>query len=110
MSAANFKRPIVILGPLNDIALEKLSREMPDDYEVAGWFLFLVIQSHSIQKNYDNFFCVLSLPIFYLYINHLFFMAEMVPRSGGGDGGSTVIKLDAVRRIAEKVSQSQINK
>ncbi|CAB1460172.1 unnamed protein product [Pleuronectes platessa] len=59
---ANFKRPIVILGPLNDIAMEKLSREMPDDYEVA----------------------------------------EMVPRSGGGDGGSTVIKLDAVRRIAEK--------
>uniref|UniRef100_A0A3P8NSJ8 Tight junction protein 3 n=1 Tax=Astatotilapia calliptera TaxID=8154 RepID=A0A3P8NSJ8_ASTCA len=59
---ANFKRPIVILGPLNDIAMEKLAREMPDDYEVA----------------------------------------EMVPRSGSADGGSTVIKLDTVRRIAEK--------
>ncbi|KAM9385844.1 LOW QUALITY PROTEIN: tight junction protein ZO-3 [Pholidichthys leucotaenia] len=59
---ANFKRPIVILGPLNDIAMEKLTREMPDEYEIA----------------------------------------EMVPRSGGGDGGSTVIKLDTVRRIAEK--------
>uniref|UniRef100_A0A8D3BT85 Tight junction protein 3 n=1 Tax=Scophthalmus maximus TaxID=52904 RepID=A0A8D3BT85_SCOMX len=59
---ANFKRPIVILGPLNDIAMEKLAREMPDEYEVA----------------------------------------EMVPRSGGGDGASTVIKLDTVRRIAEK--------
>ncbi|XP_056270832.1 tight junction protein ZO-3 isoform X2 [Pseudoliparis swirei] len=59
---ANFKRPIVILGPLNDIAMEKLAREKPDDYEVA----------------------------------------DMVPRSGGGDGGSTVIKLDTVRRIAEK--------
>ncbi|XP_030583604.1 tight junction protein ZO-3 isoform X1 [Archocentrus centrarchus] len=59
---ANFRRPIVILGPLNDIAMEKLAREMPDDYEVA----------------------------------------EMVPRSGGGDGGSTVIKLDTVRKIAEK--------
>uniref|UniRef100_A0A665T7H2 Tight junction protein 3 n=1 Tax=Echeneis naucrates TaxID=173247 RepID=A0A665T7H2_ECHNA len=32
---ANFKRPIVILGPLNDIAMEKLAREMPDEYEVA---------------------------------------------------------------------------
>ncbi|XP_051549931.1 tight junction protein ZO-3-like isoform X2 [Myxocyprinus asiaticus] len=32
---ANFKRPIVILGPLNDIANEKLAREMPDDFEVA---------------------------------------------------------------------------
>ncbi|KAM8889893.1 tight junction protein ZO-3 isoform 1-T1 [Synchiropus picturatus] len=59
---ANFKRPIVILGPLNDIAMEKLVREMPDEYEVA----------------------------------------EMVPRSGGGDSASTVIKLDTVRRIAEK--------
>ncbi|GLD46671.1 tight junction protein ZO-3 [Lates japonicus] len=28
---ANFKRPIVILGPLNDIAMEKLAREMPDE-------------------------------------------------------------------------------
>jgi len=36
---ANFKRPIVILGPLNDIAMEKLAREKPDDYEVAGRFL-----------------------------------------------------------------------
>ncbi|XP_034036191.1 tight junction protein ZO-3 isoform X2 [Thalassophryne amazonica] len=59
---ANFKRPIVILGPLNDIAMEKLAREMPDEYEVA----------------------------------------EMVPRSRGGDSASTVIKLDTVRRIAEK--------
>uniref|UniRef100_A0A8C6LAI1 Tight junction protein 3 n=1 Tax=Nothobranchius furzeri TaxID=105023 RepID=A0A8C6LAI1_NOTFU len=58
---ANFKRPIVILGPLNDIAMEKLAREMPDEYEVA----------------------------------------EMVPR-GGGDSSSTVIKLDTVRKIAEK--------
>ncbi|KAM7410222.1 hypothetical protein PAMA_001596 [Pampus argenteus] len=58
---ANFKRPIVILGPLNDIAMDKLAREMPDEYEVA----------------------------------------DMVPRSGG-DGGSTVIKLDTVRKIAEK--------
>uniref|UniRef100_A0A4W6D9F0 Tight junction protein 3 n=1 Tax=Lates calcarifer TaxID=8187 RepID=A0A4W6D9F0_LATCA len=59
---ANFKRPIVILGPLNDIAMEKLAREMPDEYEVA----------------------------------------EMVPRSGGGESASTVIKLDTVRKIAEK--------
>ncbi|CAN9500580.1 unnamed protein product [Ophioblennius macclurei] len=59
---ANFKRPIVILGPLNDIAMEKLAREMPMEYEIA----------------------------------------EMVPRSGGGDSASTVIKLDTVRKIAEK--------
>ena len=63
LSPANFKRPIVILGPLNDGAMEKLVREMPDEYEVA----------------------------------------EMVPRSSGADSASTVIKLDTVRRIAEKV-------
>lgn len=38
---ANFKRPIVILGPLNDIAMEKLAREIPDEYEIAGWCLFI---------------------------------------------------------------------
>ncbi|KAK6320399.1 hypothetical protein J4Q44_G00095060 [Coregonus suidteri] len=59
---ANFKRPIVILGPLNDVAMEKLAREMPDEYEVA----------------------------------------EMAPHSSGADTTSTVIKLDTVRRIAEK--------
>uniref|UniRef100_A0A7N6B3Q2 Tight junction protein 3 n=1 Tax=Anabas testudineus TaxID=64144 RepID=A0A7N6B3Q2_ANATE len=53
---ANFKRPIVILGPLNDIAMEKLASEMPNEYEVAGWF----------------------------------------------PSTSTVIKLDTVRKIAEK--------
>ncbi|XP_041861654.1 LOW QUALITY PROTEIN: tight junction protein ZO-3 [Melanotaenia boesemani] len=58
---ANFKRPIVILGPLNDIAMEKLVKEMPDEYE----------------------------------------MAEMVPRSGG-ESSSTVIKLETVKKIAEK--------
>lgn len=34
--SANFKRPIVIMGPLNDIANEKLAKDMPNDYEVAG--------------------------------------------------------------------------
>uniref|UniRef100_A0A673JRU6 Tight junction protein 3 n=1 Tax=Sinocyclocheilus rhinocerous TaxID=307959 RepID=A0A673JRU6_9TELE len=32
---ANFKRPIVILGPLNDITNEKLARELPEEFEVA---------------------------------------------------------------------------
>lgn len=36
LCSANFKRPIVILGPLNDIAMEKLAREMPNEFEVAG--------------------------------------------------------------------------
>ncbi|XP_059425426.1 tight junction protein ZO-3 isoform X1 [Carassius carassius] len=35
LKEANFKRPIVILGPLNDIANEKLARELPHEFEVA---------------------------------------------------------------------------
>lgn len=31
-------------------------------------------------------------------------MTEMVPRSGGGENTSTVIKLDTVRKIAEQVT------
>ncbi|KAF6307288.1 tight junction protein 3 [Rhinolophus ferrumequinum] len=32
---ANFKRPVVILGPVADIAMQKLSAEMPDQFEIA---------------------------------------------------------------------------
>ncbi|EMP32043.1 Tight junction protein ZO-2 [Chelonia mydas] len=32
---ANFKRPVVILGPISDIAMEKLSAELPDEFEIA---------------------------------------------------------------------------
>ncbi|KAL7992983.1 hypothetical protein Chor_017239 [Crotalus horridus] len=34
--AATFKRPIVILGPIADIAMQKLSTEMPDQFQIAG--------------------------------------------------------------------------
>ncbi|XP_066492497.1 tight junction protein ZO-3 [Tiliqua scincoides] len=32
---ATFKRPVVILGPIADIAMQKLSAEMPDQFEIA---------------------------------------------------------------------------
>ena len=34
--AASFKRPVVILGPVADIAMQKLTAEMPDEFEIAG--------------------------------------------------------------------------
>lgn len=34
--SANFKRPVVILGPVADIAMQKLTAEMPDQFEIAG--------------------------------------------------------------------------
>ncbi|XP_044768109.1 tight junction protein ZO-3 [Neomonachus schauinslandi] len=33
---ASFKRPVVILGPVADIAMQKLTAEMPDQFEIAG--------------------------------------------------------------------------
>ncbi|XP_029421235.1 tight junction protein ZO-3 isoform X2 [Nannospalax galili] len=32
---ASFKRPVVILGPVADIAMQKLAMEMPDQFEIA---------------------------------------------------------------------------
>ncbi|XP_055285171.1 tight junction protein ZO-3 isoform X2 [Moschus berezovskii] len=32
---ASFKRPVVILGPVADIAMQKLTAEMPDKFEIA---------------------------------------------------------------------------
>nr|XP_034974005.1 tight junction protein ZO-3 isoform X2 [Zootoca vivipara] len=35
LKEATFKRPIVILGPIADIAMQKLSTELPDQFEIA---------------------------------------------------------------------------
>uniref|UniRef100_A0A670K470 Tight junction protein 3 n=1 Tax=Podarcis muralis TaxID=64176 RepID=A0A670K470_PODMU len=35
LKEATFKRPVVILGPIADIAMQKLSTELPDQFEIA---------------------------------------------------------------------------
>ncbi|XP_029819754.1 tight junction protein ZO-3 [Manacus vitellinus] len=35
LKEASFKRPVVILGPIADIAMQKLSRELPELFEIA---------------------------------------------------------------------------
>ncbi|XP_030365626.1 tight junction protein ZO-3 [Strigops habroptila] len=35
LKEASFKRPVVILGPITDIAMQKLSMELPDLFEIA---------------------------------------------------------------------------
>ncbi|KFP76680.1 Tight junction protein ZO-3, partial [Acanthisitta chloris] len=35
LKEASFKRPVVILGPIADIAMQKLSRELPNLFEIA---------------------------------------------------------------------------
>ena len=51
---ANFKRPIVILGPLNDVAMERLASDMPDNFEVAG-MSFPVVHSVLLTEQYWAF-------------------------------------------------------
>lgn len=34
--SASFKRPVVILGPVADIAMQRLTAEMPEQFEIAG--------------------------------------------------------------------------
>ncbi|NXA05949.1 ZO3 protein, partial [Sapayoa aenigma] len=36
LKEASFKRPVVILGPITDIAMQKLSRELPELFEIAA--------------------------------------------------------------------------
>lgn len=38
-SPAGFLRPVVIFGPIADVAREKLSREEPDIFELASMFV-----------------------------------------------------------------------
>uniref|UniRef100_A0A8D0HGC4 Tight junction protein 3 n=1 Tax=Sphenodon punctatus TaxID=8508 RepID=A0A8D0HGC4_SPHPU len=35
LKEASFKRPVVVLGPIADIAIQKLSTEMPEQFEIA---------------------------------------------------------------------------
>ncbi|MBV95684.1 Tight junction protein ZO-3, partial [Eschrichtius robustus] len=35
LQVTSFKRPVVILGPVADIAMQKLTAEMPDEFEIA---------------------------------------------------------------------------
>lgn len=35
LPTASFKRPVVILGPITDIAMQKLSMEQPELFEIA---------------------------------------------------------------------------
>ncbi|NXD87546.1 ZO3 protein, partial [Halcyon senegalensis] len=35
LKEASFKRPVVILGPIADIAMQKLSTELPEEFEIA---------------------------------------------------------------------------
>lgn len=38
LPTASFKRPVVILGPIADIAMQKLSTELPELFEIARMY------------------------------------------------------------------------
>ncbi|GAB5567540.1 tight junction protein ZO-3 isoform X3 [Prionailurus iriomotensis] len=80
---ASFKRPVVILGPVADIAMQKLTAEMPDQFEIAA-----IAKAIADEPN------VPPVPSFIEY---------SVSRT---DSPSKIIKLDTVRVIAENASAS----
>lgn len=46
-SPAGFLRPVVIFGPIADVAREKLGREVPDLFELASEFQF-TMRTHTL--------------------------------------------------------------
>uniref|UniRef100_A0A8V5GRX1 Uncharacterized protein n=1 Tax=Melopsittacus undulatus TaxID=13146 RepID=A0A8V5GRX1_MELUD len=55
LKEASFKRPVVILGPITDIAMQKLSTELPELFEIAREFPLCqgtskVIKMDSVQQ------------------------------------------------------------
>lgn len=46
LCAAGFLRPVVIFGPIADVAREKLSREEPDLFELASTFEHYAAKKH----------------------------------------------------------------
>lgn len=42
---AGFLRPVVIFGPIADVAREKLAREEPDLFELASMFVFTILHT-----------------------------------------------------------------
>ena len=51
---AGFLRPVVIFGPIADVAREKLAREEPDIFELASTFFFSLNGSMTTQQPFSN--------------------------------------------------------
>ena len=51
---AGFLRPVVIFGPIADVAREKLAREEPDIFELASTFFVSLNGSMTTQQPFSN--------------------------------------------------------
>lgn len=58
---ASFKRPVVILGPIADIAVQKLSRELPELFEIARKCLHTEEEIISSGQTVGEFFTFVAL-------------------------------------------------
>lgn len=52
-SQAGFLRPVVVFGPIADVAREKLAREVPDLFELASEYQFTM---HTLTREYLDHF------------------------------------------------------
>lgn len=54
LSQAGFLRPVVIFGPIADVAREKLAREGPDLFELASTYrLTMLIRTHTLSLTHS---------------------------------------------------------
>lgn len=106
VSATKKKKPLIILN--------RLCRQLISNGPSSSWVLSMTSPWRnwperclmSMKQQVSFCFTLISsdLPPSHSNSRQLLLNAEMVPRSGV-ESSSTVIKLDTVRRIAEKVSQ-----
>lgn len=93
---AGFLRPVVIFGPIADVAREKLSREEPDLFELASTFTYHVWNIGTTCTRYD---------LWLDFFNCLYSLPESEPRDAGTDQRSSgIIRLHTIKQIIDRVS------
>lgn len=91
LSAAGFKRPVVIFGPLADIARERLACDHSDLYEIAGKRANYAVTSYA--RSHLNLFIVGNEGIV----------------SGQKSNRKGIIRLNTIKDIIEKVTSDLIH-
>ncbi|XP_075883430.1 tight junction protein 1 isoform X5 [Nelusetta ayraudi] len=90
---AGFLRPVVIFGPIADVAREKLSREEPDLFELASTSMLLSYRLARLRFHRGVPAALTPLTLF----------AESEPRDAGTDQRSSgIIRLHTIKQIIDR--------
>lgn len=94
---AGFLRPVVIFGPIADVAREKLAREEPDLFELASTSMLLSYRLARLRFHRGVPAALTPLTLF----------AESEPRDAGTDQRSSgIIRLHTIKQIIDRVSRA----